>query len=321
MHRIARGLMALAFGAVVAASTAFAQQVSIAIATGGPGGVYYPLGIGMADVLSKHLTGAAAVARVTGGSIDNLKLVGTRQCDVAFSMVDAAVDAVRGQGKFRSGKVAARTLMVLYPNRMHVVTIAGNGIETMADLTGKRVSIGPSGSATELMALRVIEAVGLDKDKSMRRQRLEVSESVKALKGGRLDAFFWVGGLPTAAVAELAVTPDLKIKLIDQADAVEAMNRKYGGIYSAGVIPAKTYPGQDKDNAIAIVQNILVADASLPDATAYSIVKALIERRDQLIAVHDEARSISVVNQSARNSPIPWHPGAAKYFKEKGAAM
>ena len=319
--RKGRLVSALAFGIALAATPVSAQQVTIAIATGGPGGVYHPLGVGMAEVLTKYLPGTTSIARVTGGSIDNLKLIGLRQCEVALTMVDAALDASRGRGRFRAAKVEVRTLMVLYPNRMHVVTIDGKGIDTMADLKGKRVSTGSPGSATELMSLRLLDALGFDRDKDMRRERFGVADSVNALKDGTIDAFFWVGGLPSAAVTELGATPGIKIKLIDQSDAVVAMNRKYGDIYTAGIIPAKTYPGQDKPNAIAVVQNILVAGASLPDQVAYDVVKTFIEKRDQLIAVHGEAQSIALENQSPRNSPIPWHPGAVKYFKARGLAM
>jgi len=124
--------------------------------------------------------------------------------------------------------VPLRTLMVLYPNRMHVVTIEGTGITKIADLKGKRVSTGSPGSATEVMAFRVIEAAGLDKDKDMTRERLGVAESVNAIKDRKIDAFFWVGGLPTAAVTDLANTPGIKIKMIDHANTVAAMNKKYG---------------------------------------------------------------------------------------------
>src|SRR6187549_944191 len=286
---------------------AFAQQqTTIAIATGGTGGVYYPLGGGMANVLTKYVPGMQASARVTGGSVDNLKLIGSQQSEVALVMVDAALDALKGEDKFKGSPVDVRTLMVLYPNRMHVVSMEGTGVEKMSDLKGKRVSTGSPGSATEVMAFRVIEAAGLDKDKDMRRERLGVAESVNALKDRKIDAFFWVGGLPTAAVTDLGATPNVKIKMIDHAEVVDKMNAKYGGLYTTGVIPAKTYPGQDKDNTITIVQNILVANASLPDKVAYDIVKTFIEKRDELVAVHAEAESIKLENQSPKNSPIPW---------------
>src|SRR4029078_5561646 len=275
----------------------------------------------MANVLTKYVPGYAATARVTGGSVDNLKLIGSKQREVPLGMVDAPLDALKGDDKFKGNPVEVRTLMVLYPNRMHVVSIEGKGIDKMSDLRAKRVSPGSPGSATEVMAFRVIEAAGLDKDKDMRRERLGVAESTNALKDGKIDAFFWVGGLPTAAVTDLGATPNVKIKMIDHAEMVDKMNAKYNNLYTTGVIPAKMYPGQAKDNAIAVVQNILVANAKMADKVAYDIVKTFIEQRDELVAVHAEAESIKLENQSPKNSPIPWHPGAMKYFSDKGLKM
>jgi TRAP transporter TAXI family solute receptor len=314
-------ITALALGAVGLAGGALAQQTNIAIATGGTGGVYYPLGGGMANVLSKYLPSVQATARVTGGSVDNLKLIGNGQSEVALVMVDAALDALKGEDKFKGNKVEVRSLMVLYPNRMHVVSVEGRGIEKIDDLKGKRVSTGSPGSATEVMAFRVIEAAGLDKDKDMRRERLGVAESVNAIKDGKIDAFFWVGGLPTAAVTDLGATPGVKIKMIDTAHLVDKMNQKYGNLYSAGVIKAKTYPTQEKDNPVSVVQNILVANASMPDKVAYDIVKTLFDKRPELIAVHREAENFVMEAQTSKNTPIPWHPGALKYYQEKGVKM
>ncbi|MDT3683919.1 MAG: TAXI family TRAP transporter solute-binding subunit [Pseudorhodoplanes sp.] len=313
-------LAGLALGAVLFAGTATAQT-NIAIATGGTGGVYYPMGGGMANVLSKHLPNVQATARVTGGSVDNLKLIGSQQSEVGLVMVDAALNALKGEDKFKGNPVEVRTLMVLYPNRMHVVTVDGTGITKMSDLKGKRVSTGSPGSATEVMAFRVIEAAGLDKDKDMTRERLGVAESTNALKDRKIDAYFWVGGLPTAAVTDLGASPGVKLKLVDTADLTEKMNAKYGNLYSKGVIPAKTYPGQDTDNKIAVVQNILVASAKMSDKVAYDIVKTLFEKRDEVAMAHGEAKAIVLDTQNNQNTTIPWHPGAAKYFKEKGAKM
>src|SRR6478609_2375329 len=192
-------MLAIAVAASLVAGATHAQQKTIAIGTGGTGGVYYPLGGGLANVLSKNLPSYQATAEVTGGSVDNLKLIGSGQSELGFSMADAALDAFNGQDKFKT-KVPLQTLLVVYPNRMHVVTVEGTGIEKMSDLKGKRVSTGSPGSATEVMAFRVLEAAGLDKDKDMKRERLGVAESVNAIKDRKIDAFFWVGGLPTAAV-------------------------------------------------------------------------------------------------------------------------
>ena len=318
---LSKKCLTIALGLALVAGAAVAQQKAIAIGTGGTGGVYYPLGGGLANVLSKNLPGVQATAEVTGGSVDNLKLLGSGQSELGFSMADAALDALNGEDKFKSGKIPVRTLMVLYPNRMHVVTIEGTGIEKMSDLKGKRVSTGSPGSATEVMAFRVIEAAGLDKDKDMRRERLGVAESVNAIKDRKIDALFWVGGLPTAAVTDLGATPGVKIKLIDHADLVGKMSAKYGALYAASVIPAKTYPGQDQDNAIAVVWNILVTNDKLPDDLAYTIVKTIFDKKADLVAVHREADAIDYKSQAKENSPVPWHPGALKYFAEHGVKM
>jgi TRAP transporter TAXI family solute receptor len=208
------------------AGAAIAQQKTMAIGTGGTGGVYYPLGGAIANVLSKALPNTQATAEVTGGSVDNLKLIASGQSEMGFTMADAALDAFKGEDKFKSGKVPLQTLLVVYPNRMHVVTVEGTGIEKMSDLKGKRVSTGSPGSATEVMAFRVLEAAGLDKDKDMKRERLGVAESVNAIKDRKIDAFMWVGGVPTAAVTDLAATPGVKMKLIDHSDLAEKMNTK-----------------------------------------------------------------------------------------------
>src|ERR1041384_6007217 len=205
MNFIARfiALCAVAFAA-------HAQNISIA--TGGTGGVYYPLGGGMAAVLSKYVPGIQATAEVTGGSVANLQLINTGKPYIGMTMADATLDAYKGDDKFKGHAVPVRTLLVMYPNRMHVVTVEGTGINTMKDLKGKRVSTGSGGSATEVMAFRVIEAGGLDKDRDLKRERLGVAESVDAIKDRKIDAFFWAGGLPTAAVTDLANTPGIKIK-------------------------------------------------------------------------------------------------------------
>jgi len=318
MRNFLAGLIACA---TVALPVAAQEKIELSIATGGTGGVYYPMGGGLANILSRTVPGMAATAEVTGGSVDNLKLIGTGKPYIAFSMTDAALDAYRGEDKFKASKVNVRTLMILYPNRMHVVSVQGTGVNTMADLKGKRVSTGSPGSATEVMAFRVIEAAGLDKDKDMKRERLGVAESVNAIKDKKIDAFFWVGGLPTAAVTDLAATPGVKIKLVDHANLVAAMNKKYGNLYVQDAIPKETYSGMTADNKQATVMNILVSNANLSDQTAYNIVKTVFDKRAAMIAVHREAENIKLENQKAAASPIPWHPGAVKYFAEQGIKL
>ena len=312
---------AAAFAAILACIGVNAAAQNLSIGTGGTGGVYYPMGGGIADVLSKHVPGMQATAEVTGGSVDNLKLIGSGKPYIGLSMTDAAQDAYKGEQKFQGNKVPLRTLMILYPNRMHVVTVEGTGINKIGDLKGKRVSTGSPGSATEVMAFRVIEAAGLDRDKDMTRERLGVAESVNAIKDKKIDAFFWVGGLPTAAVTDVANTPGTTVKLIDHAELVPAMNKKWGDLYVQDVIPKDTYRGMASDNKQATVMNILVAHASMDDKTAYNIVKTIFDKRQDLINVHKEAANFKLENQKAAASPVPFHPGAVKYFSEKGVNL
>jgi len=307
-------IAALAAGIFAAA----AQAQNLSIATGGTGGVYYPLGGGMAALLSKYVDGMQATAEVTGGSVANLQLIGTGKPYIALTMADATLDAYKGTDKFTGKPVPVRTLMVLYPNRMHVVTITASGVKKMADLKGKRVSTGSGGSATEVMAFRVIEAAGLDKDADMKRERLGVAESVNALKDRKIDACFWVGGLPTAAVTDLANSPGVTIQMIDHADLVPAMNRKYGNLYVKDAISKDVYKGMAADNPQATVMNLLVTHQDMDDKTAYNIVKTIFDKRDELIRSHKEAENFKLENQKTDASSIPWHPGAIKYFAERG---
>lgn len=313
MKGIVKGILVAA--ALGVAALASAQSTRLSIGTGGTGGVYYPMGGGMAAILSKYVPGWEATAEVTGASVANLQLIGQGKQDFGFTMADAAYDAVSGLAKFKDRKVEARTLMVLYPNKMHVVTTEASGIRQLTDLKGKRISTGEPNSGTEVMALRLLEAAGIDKD--VQRERLSVAEGVNAIKDRKIDALMWVGGLPTAAITDLATTPGITLKLIDHAQYADAMNKKWGPLYVKGTIPANTYKGQTADVGNLDVWNLLVADKKMSDQQAYTIVKTLIEKKDELVAVHREAKNITLDAQAAA-SPIPFHPGARKYFEERG---
>ena len=308
-------------GALLLAMATAAHAQNLSIATGGTGGVYYPMGGGLGAVLSKAIPGVNATAEVTGGSVANLQLIGTGKPYIGFTQADAAIDALKGEDKFKGKPVPVRTLAVLYPNRMHVVTIEGTGVTRIQDMKGKRVSTGSGGSATEVFAFRVIEAAGLDKDRDMKRERLGVAESVSALKDKKIDAFFWVGGLPTAAVTDLANTPGVKIRMIDIAHLVPAMVKKNGNVYVKDVIRKDVYKGMDADNQAATVTNLLAVHKDMNEDLAYKIVKAVFEHRDDLVRVHKEAENIKLENQKTENSSIPWHPAAIKYFAEKGIKL
>jgi uncharacterized protein len=306
----------LALLAAVATPLLAQQTARISITTGGTGGVYYPLGGGMANILSKYVPGLQATAEVTGGSVDNLKLIGQGKSEVGFTMVDAAYDAAQGLDKFKDNKIAARTLMVLYPNRMQVVTVEGSGINKMSDLKGRRVSTGSPGSGVEIVALRVLEAMGIEK-KDIKQERLGAAESVNAIKDRKIDAFFWVGGVPTAALTDLAATPGIKMKLLDHGELADAMNKKYGPLYVKATIAAGGYAGQDKPVSNIDVWNILVASDKMSDQMAYNIAKTLFEKKADLVAVHKEAENIDLKNQTVQ-TPLPFHPGAKKYLEERG---
>jgi TRAP transporter TAXI family solute receptor len=313
-----RLLLALMACATIVMPVNAQEKVMISIATGPTGGVYYPMGGGMANILTKNVPGLVATAESTAGSVANLEFIHTGKADVALSMADASWDAYKGLEKFKGKPVEVKALMVLYPNRMHVVSMEGLGINKVADLKGRRVSTGAPRSATELMAARVLEAAGV---KNIQRERLTPQESANALKDRKIDAFFWVGGIPTASITDFAASPGVRIKLVDHADVVEPMNKKFGPLYVRDTIPAKTYPGQEAPNQCATVWNVLVASAKLPDQVAYNIVKTMFEKKEDMVRVHKEAENFDFKHQTNAAAVIPFHPGAAKYFGEKGLKL
>lgn len=313
-------VLALAAGLVMAASGHAQGQKPMSIVTGTTGGVYFPLGGGLAQILQKQLNLNANV-EATAGSVENLFRLGKNQADIGFSQTDAAWDAYNGQDKFTGGKIPLRALMVLYPNTMHIVTIEGTGIKTVADMRGKRVSTGAVNSATEVFANRVLRAAGLDPDKDIKRERLSPAESTRAIRDRQLDAYFFVGGVPTPAITDLAATPGIKIQLIDHADQMEAMNKQVGPIYVPITTPAKSYPGQDRDTRAIAVWNVLLVREDMPAEMAYNITRAVFTNRAELATVHPEGRNIDIKWQLNAAAVIPFHPGAVKFFNSQGAKL
>ena len=305
-----------AFG--VATAGAEDKKTRISIGTGGTGGVYYPLGGGLAALISKYVPGVEATAEVTAGSIANLQLIGGGRSEVGFTMADSAWDAYNGLDKFSGKKVPLRTLAVFYPNRMQVATIEGTGINKFSDLKGKRVSTGAPASGTEVMSMRLIEAFGMDPNKDMTRERLSVAESVNALKDRKIDALFWVGGVPTPSLTDLAATPGVTIKLIDHGDGAENMRKKYGPIYVKNKILANAYMNQKVDTTNVDVWNLLVVPENADEKLVYEITKVLFEKKPELVQVHKDASFLELANQNTNASPLPYHPGAMRYYKEKG---
>ena len=218
----------------------------LSIATGGTGGVYYPYGGGIAKVISDDLVDVEATAEVTAGTVDNLKFIANQSADVAFALADSLDDVYAGRGAFAEfGAVPARAIAVLYDNYNHVVTNDGSGIESLEDLEGRVVSTGAPGSGTEVSAFRILAAAGVDYDAGLRRQSLGAAQSVDALKDGKIEAFFWSGGIPTGSLLDLATTPGLTIRLI----ATDAL--------------LSTYPGMTDDVRTVAVANVLVVHESM----------------------------------------------------------
>jgi TRAP transporter TAXI family solute receptor len=277
----------------------------LSIATGNTGGVYYPYGGGLARVISQ--------------SVDNLKLIQLGKADIAFVLTDTLDDAMHGRGPFVKMPVKARTLAVLYPNYTQVGTIEGKGINRLADLRGRVVSTGSPGSGTEVIALRVLRAAGLDPDKDIRKQSLTVNASVDALKDGKIDAFFWSGGLPTASLLDLASTLGVTAKLIANDDVLPKLQQQYTpGLYFRLVIPKGTYPGLNYDSGSIGVANALVVKETMSEELAYELTKVLFDRQPDLAAIHPEAKKLNV-STAVAGSPAPFHPGAIRYYRERGA--
>ena len=290
----------------------------ISIATGGTGGVYYPMGGGMANIISKHVPSTEATAEVTSASVDNCKLIQAGKADLAIIMADTGYDALKGLERFKSsGPVPVRTVAVIYSNYMHFVTLEGTGIKSLTDFKGKRVSTGSPGSGTEVMGVRVLESYGINAEKDLKRDRLGVAESAGALKDRKIDAFGWTGGLPTAAVMDLAATPGIKIRILNCAEHLDKMTQKYGPIYYKLPIPKTTYTNMDADVQVACVANLLICGEKMDATLVYNILKVLFDHKPELVAVHQEAKNLTLATATV-GSPLPFHPGAIKYFQEKG---
>jgi TRAP transporter TAXI family solute receptor len=287
----------------------------LSIATGGTGGVYYPYGGGLAKVLNEHLPGVRATAEVTAASVDNLKLIRDGRADIAFTLADTLADAVNGRGAFEGKPVPVASLAVLYSNATQIVTTSASGVTAIADLRGKTVSTGSPGSGTEVIALRVLRAAGIDPDRDVTRQGLGVSESAGALKDGKVAAFFWSGGLPTAAIQDLAHSPGVAIRLLPSAALLPALNRDHGDLYFSIDIPAGAYKGVAGAVPVVGVANVLVVNKSTPEQLAYDITRLLFEKKAELTAIHPEAANLDP-KRASTGSPAGYHEGALRYYKQ-----
>lgn len=304
------------------AAPAFAQANQMAIATGTTGGVYYPLGGALANYLTRGIPGLSATAEVTAGSTANFQLLGAGRAQLVFGQVDAAVDSLRGAGQFRGRVVPTRAIAVLYTNRMQAVTTADRNIRSMDDLRGKRISTGAPQSATELFATRLIEAAGLNLASDFRgRERLSPAESTAAIRDGKIDAYFFVSGVPTSAITDLAATPGTTLSLIDHDQYLERIVAAHGPVYFAEVIPAGTYPGQTAPNKQLSVANILAMREDAPAPLVSQVLEVLWQNREDWARVHAEARNFNLQAQKTAAAGVPWHPAAEAFWTARGARL
>jgi hypothetical protein len=288
----------------------------LVIATGGTGGVYYPLGGGLANVISDNLEGSTATISETNASVDNMLLIQDGGADIAFTLGDTAADAVTGTGDdFADGAIDACALGRIYNNFTQLVASAESGVTSVEDLEGKRVSLGSPGSGTEVIAIRILEAAGLDPDTDIERQQLGVAETTEALRDGTIDAGFWSGGLPTGALTEYATSGDMV--LVPTGEYAEAMAGEYGEYYLEEPIPAETYDGQDEDVSSVVVPNVLVVNTAMDEQLQYDLTRILFEQKDALVEVHPAANALD----PAIAQEVPFMdicPGSQRYYDEAG---
>ncbi|WP_301585171.1 TAXI family TRAP transporter solute-binding subunit [Halomonas alkaliantarctica] len=293
---------------------ASAQQLSIA--TGGTGGVYYPIGGGFAEMINNHIEGAQATAEVTGASVENMGLIMRGDADLALALADTVYQAYNGSGDFESRQIEnTRALASVYPNAVQLVTLAESDIQTIADLAGKRVSVGAPGSGTELNARAVLEANGISYD-DFTPQRLNFNETADAIRDGDIDAGFWSVGPPTSSILNLAATRD--IRLIGLSDEEVANAQEAEAVFAPYELAAGMYDGMDEAVQTIGIPNVLVVNADMDEELAYQLTQLLFENTDELIAVHPAAND-TTIEFTMNSTPVPLHPGAIRYFEEVGA--
>jgi TRAP transporter TAXI family solute receptor len=291
----------------------------LSIAAGNLGGVFYPYAGAIASVVTAHVPRVAATAEVTNGSIDNMQFIRQGTADMAFATADMLDEAYRGVGPFASvGRIPVRVLANLYYSYLHIASIADTGLRTLPDLRGRVVGVGSAGSSTEVLAFRILRAAGLDPQRDLKPQNLSIGAAADALKDRKIDALVWIGGIPTAAILELATTGGRRISLMPCAHVLPDLQRQFGeSIYVAQTIPAGAYRSVDADVPVLGLSNLLCADARMHDDLAYELTRALFEHSSELVAVHAEARHLTA-EAAVKGAPIAYHPGAIRYYTERG---
>lgn len=300
---------------LIAGSAASYSAEFINVLTGGTSGVYYPLGVALSQIYGKAMPAAKISVQATKASAENLNLLQAGRGEIAFTLGDALSDAWKGdeEAGFKTPLKKLRGVAGIYPNYIQIIASADSGIKTLADLKGKRISVGAPKSGTELNARAVFKAAGLTYKDFSKVEYLPFGESVELMKNRQLDATLQSAGLGVASLRDLATA--VKIVVIPvPADVVAKVG---DAAYQPGVIPAKTYEGQTADVPTAAVQNFLVTHEGVPAETVYQMTKSMFENLDQLTAAHAAAKAVQKGN-AAKNMPVPLHPGAEKYYREAG---
>lgn len=312
--------------AVIAAGCAPRQpeRLSFSIATGGTGGVWYPLGGAIGAQITQNVPNTEATAESTTAAIDNLKLLVTGKVGMAFCYDYHVIWANEGKLTAVSDKQEPiRIVIAFYEQPLHVVTKEGTGIRSLADLKGKRVSTGAPNSGTEEQAGYVLKALGIDWDKDLIREKLGVSESVAALRDGTIDAFFWSGAVPTSSIIDLASTPGLKMVLLPiSGEIADSIMQANPGVFHKSKFTKGSYPGLDADVETLAITAVLVTMESFPADRLYQIVSTIFDKKNEIAAVWKGAAALTPESSIAQLSPEAQkylHSGAQKYFKEKGA--
>lgn len=299
-------LTAAALSATLALPVAAQQRLSIG--TGGTGGLFYVIGAGMADLITQHAEGITARAEVTGASVENIRRVGGGEMEVGFSSSSTLYEAATGTGAFDGDAQPVAAIAYLYPAVLQVATVEGTGITSFADLAGHTISMGPPGSNAAVLAQRLLQAYGVfDPSKA---QFLSYSEGVNALTNGTVDAAVVLAGAPTAALIDLDAREDM-VLLGVEAEAVEGMLAEFP-FYQLYTIPAGTYPDVTADTVVINDPATLFTSADADPAMVEAVTAAIFDHLDELAQVHGLARAIRT--ETAVNTPIPLHAGAAAYF-------
>jgi TRAP transporter TAXI family solute receptor len=302
--------------AAVLSAPAMAQKPQfVNILTGGQSGVYYPLGVALSQVYAKEIPNVKSTAQVTKASAENMNLLQAGRAELALALADSVSDAWRGEAAagFTKPLDKLRGLSATYNNYIQIVANADSGIRTLADLKGKRISVGAARSGTELNARAVFRAAGISYDDLSKVEYLPFGESVELMKNRQLDATLQSAGLGVSSIRDLATSVNIVVIPVP-ADIVEKIG---DAAYQPAVIPANTYTGQTQDLPTAAIPNFLVTQSDVPDDLAYQMTKALYDNLETMYAAHNAAKAIKLEN-AVKGMPVPLHPGAERYYREVG---